>query len=434
MLINFSFSNFKSFRDPQQFSMERDAPGAGGKAEISRVAAVYGANASGKSNFFEAIRSLTNMILKSFRDGSGDFSLDVSPFLLNGEHADEPTDFLMEAKCYDGLKYRYYVSVTASEVLEERLQVYKSRRPALVFERRAGEDGTPVVKVGSTYPSSMARLTDLTRPNCLFLSVALAAGTEATKPFLSFVQDIGWFDASFYGAEIISIKDVERNDPKLIDALNALVPFADFGIDGMEVVTLDDSANTTDVPDEDKELREFLRTFDIDRRRRLMFHHAGTSGGALLSEKSESTGTLGAVAFFSVALQAILGGRTMVVDEIENGLHPILVRELVSLFADPTTNPSHAQLIFTSHDASLITAPAGADRILDRDQIWFVSKDGSGASDLVPATSYGVKKDENIGRNYLNGVYGAVPRPQLHEAFGRALAVLSDEAGDDAAS
>ena len=116
-------------------------------------------------------------------------------------------------------------------------------------------------------------------------------------------------------------------------------------------------------------------------------------------------------------------------DEIDSSLHPAYVQELVELFKDPRTNPHQSQLIFTTHDVSLITRSGADERVLDQDQIWLVEKAGDGRSTLYPLTAVRTRWDENFGRNYLHGVYGASPRPEFREAFADALGQL-ETAGD----
>lgn len=109
------------------------------------------------------------------------------------------------------------------------------------------------------------------------------------------------------------------------------------------------------------------------------------------------------------------------IDEIDTSLHPALVKELVALYADPETNPHGSQLIFTTHDMSLINQSGSANRLLDPDQIWLVEKNKDGASELFPVTDLSIRKGENIGKNYLNGVYGAMPRPDFHTVFSQIM-------------
>ena len=112
------------------------------------------------------------------------------------------------------------------------------------------------------------------------------------------------------------------------------------------------------------------------------------------------------------------------IDEIDTSLHPALVKELVALYADAETNPHGSQLIFTTHDVSLINQSGSAKRLLAPDQIWLVEKNKEGVSELFPVTNLGIRNMENIGKNYLNGVYGAIPRPDFHTAFAQIVNVV----------
>ena len=112
------------------------------------------------------------------------------------------------------------------------------------------------------------------------------------------------------------------------------------------------------------------------------------------------------------------------IDEIDTSLHPALVKELVALYADAETNPHGSQLIFTTHDVSLINQSGSAKRLLAPDQIWLVEKNKEGVSELFPVTNLGIRNMENIGKNYLNGVYGAIPRPDFHTVFAQIVNVV----------
>lgn len=157
------------------------------------------------------------------------------------------------------------------------------------------------------------------------------------------------------------------------------------------------------------------------------FTHRGKDGfEEAFTEDEESKGTLAVLAFFSLALRLLSTRSVGFVDEIDSSLHPNYVQELVALFKDPRTNPNQSQLIFTTHDVSLITRTGADQRILDQDQIWFVEKSADGSSSLYPVTSIPSRWDENFGRNYIHGVYGASPRPDFHEAFIQASEKLRD--------
>lgn len=136
---------------------------------------------------------------------------------------------------------------------------------------------------------------------------------------------------------------------------------------------------------------------------------------------NESRGTVAALSFFSLALRQLSRPTVTLIDEIDTSLHPALVAELVALYTDPATNPHGSQLIFTTHDVSLINQSGSSNRLLQPDQIWLVEKDKDGASELFPVTELGIRKEENIGKNYLNGVYGATPNPSFHTVFAQIM-------------
>jgi predicted ATPase len=135
--------------------------------------------------------------------------------------------------------------------------------------------------------------------------------------------------------------------------------------------------------------------------------------------QDESSGTLNWLELLPRVLDAVDGGKVMVVDEIDASLHPLLTAQLVRIFQDEDTNPNGAQLIFTTHDTSLLGTMLG-DQVLERDQIWFVEKDAEGASRLYPLTDFKPRKEQNTERRYLGGSYGAVPvLGDFLEAVGR---------------
>lgn len=183
---------------------------------------------------------------------------------------------------------------------------------------------------------------------------------------------------------------------------------------GEEVADLEEAVVEAD-PEQRPELEERARSAralvqDVAyraRRPRLLLTHGkyGVSFG--LHEESE--GTQQWLAMLRYVIPSLSEGRTLVIDEIDTSLHPLLVRKLVELFCNPATNSSSAQLVFTTHDAYLL-APVAGEPVVQRDQVWFVDKNDEGASELYPLTDFKPRKNEhNISRRYLGGSYGAVP-------------------------
>ena len=437
LLINFSFENFRSFREAQQFSMERfgrkapsETDGAWERPDLSTVAAFYGPNASGKSNFIAALSCLSRLVRDGYSRGVGGASLPCEPYLLGRDGEGSPVSFLADFVADDGVRYVYELSVSGNEVSYEALRAYYTNRPSVLFERDAKREHP--VKFGKYFSGPKAQLWEIVRPGSLLLSAAEATGNESTQAaFSALSSGIGAYDASCYESELSNLKrSALRGDRTLVPRLSELVRYADFGIKGIAVRRADDPPDV-DVDavlgalgldgesEEDRSaLTDDLRTVWAND---VFFLHGGDGGDVWFPSSRESDGTIAALSFFSVALRTLGSGGLILVDEIDRSLHPMLVKDFVDLFLDERTNPRQAQLVFTTHDVSLMMSAGSFDRLLDRDQVWLVQKNGEGESELVPATDYGVRAGENMGRNYLNGVYRALPHPCFHEAVARLV-------------
>ena len=414
MIVNFSFRNYRSFGEAQQFSMERPRrswDGSWQRPGVSAVAACYGPNGSGKSNLLGAMGCLSKLVRQSHRSGDEESPLDVEPFLLDGDLSARATEFLVEFYAGDGLRYVYSLGATASEVTYEELTVYRTSQPSRLFSRTTEEGGGQRISFGASLRGPKRQLWAITRRNSLVLSAAGAIGMEALAPaYAELSRGIGYYDSSAYSVELRNIKALYLSGSRLLEDLGRLVDYADLGVRGIDVRRVGPGGDgAAPSPGE------------WDRNTDIFFLHRGRDGDSWFPSALESDGTLAAVAFLSLALRALGEGSTILVDEMERSLHPALVREFVGLFADPATNPRQAQLIFSTHDTSLINLPGGADGVLRRDQVWLCEKDGSGMSRLVPVSDYSPRREENLGRNYLNGVYGALPSPSLHERVAQLL-------------
>lgn len=423
MILNFSFKNFQSFRDAQQFSFEPISS----KKELGpvRVAAVYGANASGKSNFLNALYFVSYFVRTGYAAGDWNSQIPIVPFLLDSESRSSDTEFSIDFIA-SNLKYEFSFGVNKNEVTYENLTVYRSKQPSLLYDR-SSINGEQSIKFGSTFTGAKKQLWDITRNNSLFLSAAAAAGSDVIQPaFTALANDINLYDATHYLAELATIKKLFINDDARAQMLSQLIKYADIGIDGIDVrqsegvMGLKDSLIGLDeIPEKarNKIAEDFKLSFAYD----LFFHHKGSGDGFWLGSAHESEGTKAALAFFSVALRSLSSGATTVIDELDSSLHPTLLRDFVSLFADPDTNPKGAQLIFSTHDVTLMTRTSPMEEVLERDQVWFVEKDSEGASQLIAAMEYSPRANENLGRNYLNGVYVPLPNPSFHQLVAQLM-------------
>ncbi len=288
--------------------------------------------------------------------------------------------------------------------------------------------GKTSIEFGANFKGPRKQVWKITRENSLFLSASVASGGEIATKVCASIRQTGQYEASSYMAELTRIKLEARNSPVFLSNLSNLIRCADFGIDQIEIrrsnTNMSEEVNSAlnhllDIVSDNSDASQ-RKELQYDLSTDLFFHHIGSNDGAWLPSAQESDGTIAALAFYSVALRAMKHGDVVLVDEIERSMHPLLVREFIRLFEDETCNPNHAQLIFTSHDIALISETSDDARAVKRDQIWFTSKDSDGASDLYPLTDFRPRKDENVGRNYLNGVYQALPNPDICTCFASA--------------
>ena len=353
-------------------------------------------------------------------------------FLLDHLSATDASEFSIEMYAEDGYRYIYEFAVTDTTVEYEELTAYYSRRPSLLYSRNLSVDGETNIKFGSSFSGPKKQLTALLRKNALFLSVTATAGVENTAAiFRELAEGFGYYDAAAYERELGQIKTMARKDPHVLAQMSQLIQYADFGIDEIQVratgassgnaggQAVDPHLTFEGVPDE---IMDYINTeLKWSLNNELVFHHVSEEGGGWLSQSMESDGTLAGLAFLSVALRTLKNGRVMLVDEIERSLHPVLVKGLISLFTNIQTNPHQAQLIFTSHDVTLITSGCGGDGVLNRNQLWFTRKGKDGASSLCPVTAFSPRPDENLGKNYLNGVYEVLPVISLRQSFAELI-------------
>lgn len=385
MLLRFKFSNFRSFRDEQEFSMVASSlselPGNVIETKavpegVLPVAAIYGANASGKSNLLKALEFVFGAVLGSFQEWwkPGIFA---APFLLDHDfrsaHSSVVVDFLVSR-----IRYTFGMVVDDGQVHEEWLHAFPGGRRQLWYHRRKGHP----VQFGRNLAGENRIVERITRPDALFLSTAAASNHAQLRAIYDWFVLFPCVDSNL--VRVYRDWHLDRklkNSSEYGKELGALLQKADLGI---------------------TEVR--LRA-DQEKSVKLDFLHSGARGTALLPEDAQSEGTMAFLGLLLAAQRALsIRGGVMLVDELDRSLSPLLAREFIRMFTSRETNPHGAQLIFTTHNTSLLSSD-----LLRRDQIWFTEKDRHGASRLYPLTDFRPRKGENIENGYLKGRYGAVP-------------------------
>lgn len=412
MLIEFRVENFRSLREEQVFSLvaskdktlqDTHTVGTGLKAapRVLRSAAIYGANASGKSNLIKALQYMRGVVTESATAIQPGQTFAVQPFRLDPQSAREPTSFEVTF-IIDSVRYQYGFAMTPQRIVSEHLLVYKAFKPQRWYERRYDtRTGKDVYDFGPGLKGPKNLWEGATRPNALFLSMAVQLNSDALRPVFDwFVNGVVIFNEQAQLSPQVSIQMLQQTEGRrqICDFLSA----ADISIADIEVVTrkvpgqsvhFDLVAGKTEV-----------RTEEVEEHQ-LRFSHVTEHGQAVFDLMDESNGTRNLLFLSGPVLEILRKGLTLVIDELDSSLHTLLVRELVRLFHRPEINTGGAQLIFTTHDTSLLDAPG----LFRRDQIWFVEKDRDQASELVSLSEFSPRKNEALERGYLMGRYGGIP-------------------------
>lgn len=410
MLIEFHARNFRSLRDNQVLSfvaasdkslIETNTIQSGIKAapRLVRSAVIYGANASGKSNVIKALQYMRGVVAESASLQPSQ-TFNVQPFRMDAVSSSQPTAF--EATfILDGVRYQYGFELTSQRVTSEHLLAYKTFKPQQWFERSYNpETGQDRYEFGSGLTGQKSVWEKATRPNSLFLSTAVQLNSEQLRPIFDwFINNLVFFNEITQLNPQVTVDMLRQPEGK--QAIRDFLTAADISIADINVVTnrvmgramrFDLATGKSESSNEEQEINE------------LQFHHETESGKAVFGIGDESTGTQRLFFLTGPVLDILNKGLTLIIDELDSSLHPLLVRRLVSLFHSPDISTKGAQLLFSTHDTSLLDPD-----LFRRDQIWFVEKDRDQATTLYPITDFSPRKGENLERGYLMGRYGAVP-------------------------
>jgi AAA15 family ATPase/GTPase len=410
MLVEFRVKNFRSLRDEQVLSLvaSKDktlqdthvfSTGMKTVPALLRSAVIYGPNAGGKSNLIKALQYMRSVVLESATVIQPGQTFAVQPFRLDELSTTEPTEFEVTF-ILDGVRYQYGFTITSQRIVSEHLLVYKTFKPQHWFERRFdAKSGKDVYDFGPSLKGAKHLWEGATRSNSLFLSMAVQLNSEALRPVFDwFSTGLVIFNEHAQLTPQASIQMLKQSEGR--KQICAFLTAADISIADIEVVSrkvpgqtvhVDLAAGKTEVLNEEQH--------------QLRFSHVTEQGNAVFDLMDESNGTRNLLFLAGPVLDILKKGLTLVIDELDTSLHTLLVRELVRLFHRPEVNMGGAQLIFTTHDTSLLDAPD----LFRRDQVWFVEKDKEQASSLVALSEFSPRKNEALERGYLMGRYGGVP-------------------------
>ncbi len=417
MLIEFSVTNYRSILERQTLNMaaspyfkeleslntfitnQNDAV-----PRLLRSTVLYGPNASGKSSLIKALLFVKRQVLYSQKESQAGDEIDVIPFKLTAESRAADSEFEL-IFVEQGVRYEYGFRCNYERVTEEWLFAYPLGRAQKwfhrVFDATTNKDA---YKFSTSFLGGRQRQmwAAQTRPNALFFSTAIQLNNEQLKPAfdwfksrLRVIDSLQNFSSS-YTLQCCS-KDEDRK--RVVEFMNS----ADLSITDIKLQETIFSADTlpTDLPAPIRE--ELIKSMAGRKLIEPRFFHkdANTQESIEFDENEESDGTRALFAFAGPWLDVLENERILVVDELDTSLHPLLVHHLVKRLHHEGTK---AQLIFTTHDTTLLS-----QKLLRRDQVWFMEKDAQAATKLYPLSDFSPRDNEAVERGYLNGRYGGVP-------------------------
>jgi AAA15 family ATPase/GTPase len=448
MLLRFGVSNNLSIRDYQELSLvatslkdpmegllrmvEKSEVGDKERAAVP-VVAIYGANAAGKSTILRALNFYVSTIQNSHTSRTSRVGTAYQPFLLDDESREQPSrydaDFIIE-----GMRYHYGFVLDGKIINEEWLYSFPpegQRQARSILFHRDSTEKSPYY-FGKSLKGDNKIIAKLTRDNSLFLS----SGAQNAHPQLSKIYD--YFKLGFSHRLNLLSDDTQigkqmhtyfsADDKQRAKAMN-FMKAADIGISDIHFSpkSYDEKAKLMF-----GEFEQFIQKhIEIDssvfktamERTEATISHAGANSKKYEIEiEKESSGTKALFQLLGPVFTKLERGGVLIVDELNVALHPLVSQELIKLFSNPQTNPGQAQLIFTTHDTSILTAG-----LLRRDQIWFVEKDSEGSTVLYALSSIKIRKSDNFEKGYIEGRFGAIPMFGLGLMDWKKIGVYADE-------
>ncbi len=417
MLIQFNFKNFKSFRDEAilDLSAAKMTEFSGrviseGNEKILPMAAIYGANASGKSNIYNAFEYMANYVIESFKYGDEEEKFEEyrpTPFLFDSVSGNAESSFEIYFTI-SGEKtekiYNYGFCVDRHGVTEEWLnsKAKTARKFKPVFYRSVEEN---LLDLSGLPKSSKDNIQVALEKQVLIVSLGAKLKVNKCKDIRDWFlanefADFGDPFTNFFLSHRLPKGFVEDDcvQKKVIEY------FASFD-EHIKNFEIEKVPHDTEIKEETYKISALHKKIDSD-------EYAAIPLGM------ESAGTLKMFALYPELQDVLEKGSVFFIDELNARLHPLLVRNFLLTFLNPEINTNHAQLIFTTHDTWQLS-----NQLLRRDEVWFTEKDGQGISklyslaDFVDESGGRIRKDESYEKNYLIGKYGAVPTLKSIDLF-----------------
>jgi len=418
MLLEFSVKNFLSFKNEVTLSMyasteitehEKYNIFSVGGQNVLKTAVIYGANASGKTNLIKAMRFMKNFVVNSLELQS-EGEIDIEPFKLSTDTAHLPGEFEV-CFLYQDIYYRYGFVIDAKRVHHEWLYHAPFEQEIRLFDRKF-DNNTDTIALGEHFQEGEPLVENnqpkLTREKALFLSVTSQFNGAIARHVMDwFTHDFNvLFATSTETFEGVSVKKLSNTlyKQEILKFLQA----ADTAIEDIDLVKIKSQDISSHLPDA-------LKQRIVAKGKMLVTKHSVFNAAGIVTDsilwtlEDESEGTQKLFSLSAPLIETLEKGETLVVDELDSKLHPMIMRFIINLFHSKKDNPNNAQLIFATHDTNLLS-----HRFFRRDQIWFTEKDQYGSTDLYSLADFIRNEDESSDENrykrdYFKGKYGAIP-------------------------
>lgn len=425
MLIEFSIENFRSLKENFSFNMiasksdrfletnlilgteaikmDEDITrnSLGKDTNLLRSAAIYGANASGKSNSLVALSFLRYIITNSVKNMPGD-KIAFEPFKLDEKCLSKPCKFDINF-ISEGIRYNYGASFTDEKVIDEYLYYYPKGSIATIFERKDTDKYNFTVDV-----SKQKRIAEDTIENVFYLTSSSQRNYDKTIKAFKWFKEI-LTTKVLHGNNLGYTLKLVENNRDVEQKIARILHCADFGISNFESKIED--VLYEDLPDEVKTAKEILgKKGEVFKQAEIKLFHKGVDENnndiqISFELDEESDGTQKMFSLLGPWIDSLNKGLVLIIDELDCELHPLLCELLIKTFNSPEFNRYNAQLIFSAHNTYLMNS-----ELLRRDQIWFTEKDiDTGNTDIYSLLEYKQRHGANFEKSYLNGKYGAIP-------------------------
>ncbi|MBK1989651.1 ATP-binding protein [Sphaerospermopsis aphanizomenoides BCCUSP55] len=420
MLLDFTVENYRSIKEPVTLSAVAQKPSRrktkessnrkgiksdheiapgyyveGWDIEVLPVLAIFGANASGKSNVIQALDYLLMMMTYGIQETVKHQRIfkyaKLDPFKLDSISAKQPTKFELRT-LFDNNIYTYTLEINQNRVISEKLDyaLNTTKRTRRLFNRQWNDNTNKFIwKTGDDFAGPHNQLQDKIKENELYINILSKLEVNTIKPLIDWLE-FRWIGIHLGSEEmeVTIIKSMQHMNAskfqeKIAPQVFKIIKKFDTGLSKIEI-------NKTSEEDFDYNIYAFHNTIE------------GHEIQWLLEEESLGTQRLFSLAFRIVI--TLISGSLTIVDELGTNIHPNIVKYIIKIFQNPKTNPKNAQLIFTSHDNTL-----QRNNLLRRDQIWFTQKRPDHSTELYPLTDFHVRNDLAIDKAYLDGRFGAVP-------------------------